>query len=58
MTLVATIEAKKSAKNVYGAVDQAKRYAKGIQHLPSNVEVTQHNEFWYQWCLPPMAVRI
>ncbi|EKF9384339.1 type I restriction-modification system endonuclease [Vibrio cholerae] len=45
MTLVATIEAKKSAKNVYGAVDQAKRYAKGIQHLPSNVEVTQHNEF-------------
>lgn len=52
MTLVATIEAKKSAKNVYGAVDQAKRYAKGIQHLPSNVEVTQHNEFlrrWWQW---------
>ncbi|MBG0758397.1 type I restriction-modification system endonuclease [Vibrio cidicii] len=45
MTLVATIEAKKSAKNVYDAVDQAKRYAKGIQHLPSNVEVTQHNEF-------------
>ncbi|WP_155487994.1 DEAD/DEAH box helicase family protein, partial [Vibrio harveyi] len=45
MTLVATIEAKKSAKNVYGAVDQAKRYAKGIQHLPSGVEVTQYNEF-------------
>lgn len=45
MTLVATIEVKKSAKNVYGAVDQAKRYAKGIDHLPSSVEVTQYNEF-------------
>lgn len=28
---VAVIEAKKSAKNVYGAIDQAKRYAKGLQ---------------------------
>ncbi|HHF3127323.1 TPA: type I restriction-modification system endonuclease [Vibrio alginolyticus] len=45
MTLVATIEAKKSAKNVYGAIDQAKRYAKGIHNLPSNVEVANYNEF-------------
>jgi type I restriction enzyme R subunit len=44
MTLVATIEAKKSAKNVYGAIDQAKRYAKGIQNLPSNVEVGNYND--------------
>uniref|UniRef100_UPI0040488212 type I restriction-modification system endonuclease n=1 Tax=Rheinheimera sp. TaxID=1869214 RepID=UPI0040488212 len=45
MTLVATIEAKKSAKNVYGAIDQAKRYAKGIQNLPSDVEVSKHGEY-------------
>lgn len=45
MTLVATIEAKKSAKNVYGAVDQAKRYAKGIHNLPSNVVVANCNDF-------------
>ncbi|MCT8127244.1 type I restriction-modification system endonuclease [Alishewanella sp. BS5-314] len=45
MTLVATIEAKKSAKNVYGAIDQAKRYAKGIQNLPSDVEVSKHSEY-------------
>lgn len=46
MTLVATIEAKKSAKNVYGAVDQAKRYARGIQNLPDGVESkAQYGEF-------------
>ncbi|MCC2606933.1 type I restriction-modification system endonuclease [Planctobacterium marinum] len=45
MTLVGTIEAKKNAKNVYGAIDQAKRYASGISNLPDGVEVTQYNEF-------------
>ncbi|VAW65643.1 Type I restriction-modification system, restriction subunit R, partial [hydrothermal vent metagenome] len=34
---VAVVEAKKSAKNVYGAIDQAKRYASGIQQ----VEITE-----------------
>ncbi|OEF23139.1 type I restriction-modification system endonuclease [Vibrio rumoiensis] len=45
MTLVATIEAKRNAKNVYGAIDQAKRYARGIHQLPENVEVTQYGEY-------------
>ena len=45
MTLVGTIEAKKNAKNVYGAIDQAKRYASGIDRLPDGVEVTEFNEF-------------
>lgn len=31
MMPVAVVEAKKTAKNVYGAIDQAKRYAKGIK---------------------------
>ncbi len=31
LTPVAVIEAKKSAKNVYSAIDQAKRYAKGLR---------------------------
>ena len=45
MTLVATIEAKKNAKNVYSAIDQAKRYATGIQNLPEGVEVSNFGEF-------------
>lgn len=45
MTLVGVIEAKKTAKNVYGAIDQSKRYAKGIHNLPEGVEVNQHGEF-------------
>ena len=45
MTLVAVVEAKKNAKNVYGAIDQAKRYAKGINALPDEVEVAQYGEF-------------
>ena len=45
MTLVGVIEAKKNAKNVYGAIDQAKRYARGIENLPEDVEVTQYGEF-------------
>ncbi|MBU2115949.1 MAG: type I restriction-modification system endonuclease [Gammaproteobacteria bacterium] len=31
LTAVAVVEAKKCAKNVYGAIDQAKRYAKGLE---------------------------
>lgn len=31
LTPVAVVEAKKSAKNVYSSIDQAKRYAKGLQ---------------------------
>jgi len=45
MTLVGVIEAKKTAKNVYGAIDQAKRYASGIEQLPVDVEVTHYGEF-------------
>ena len=45
MTLVGVIEAKKNAKNVYGAIDQAKRYARGIENLPEDVVVTQYGEF-------------
>ncbi|WP_105258997.1 type I restriction-modification system endonuclease [Pseudoalteromonas sp. T1lg88] len=45
MTLVGVIEAKKSAKNVYSAIDQAKRYASSINHLPQGVEVQQYGEF-------------
>lgn len=45
MTLVGVIEAKKNAKNVYGAIDQAKRYAKGIENLPEEVEVSLYGEF-------------
>ncbi|MCK8134697.1 type I restriction-modification system endonuclease [Pseudoalteromonas sp. 2CM28B] len=45
MTLVGVIEAKKTAKNVYGAIDQAKRYASGIEQLSDDVEVTQHGDF-------------
>ena len=32
LTPVAIVEAKKKAKNVYGAIDQAKRYAEGLNH--------------------------
>ena len=45
MTLVGVIEAKKNAKNVYGAIDQAKRYARGIDNLPEDIEITQYGEF-------------
>ncbi len=45
MTLVGVIEAKKTAKNVYAAIDQAKRYAKGIHNLPEGVEVIQHGKY-------------
>jgi type I restriction enzyme R subunit len=32
LTPVAAVEAKKKAKDVYGAIDQAKRYARGFEH--------------------------
>ncbi len=41
MSPVGVIEAKKNTKNAYGAIDQAKRYARGIKNLPQNVEVTR-----------------
>lgn len=43
MTLVGVIEAKKTAKNVYGAIDQAKRYASGIEQLSEDVETTRYS---------------
>ncbi|MEC4087193.1 type I restriction-modification system endonuclease [Pseudoalteromonas rubra] len=45
MTLVGVIEAKKAAKNVYGAIDQAKRYASGVEQLPADVQVSQYGAF-------------
>ncbi len=45
MTLVGTIEAKKNAKNVYSAIDQAKRYARAVEQLPDGVEVIAQGEF-------------
>lgn len=42
---VATVEAKKSAKNVYGAIDQAKRYAKGLQENGAFTIETQHGDY-------------
>ncbi|GGF67358.1 type I restriction-modification system endonuclease [Alteromonas lipolytica] len=44
-TLVAVIEAKKNAKNVYGAIEQAKRYAKDIHSLPPEIDVAEYGEF-------------
>ncbi len=45
LTPVAVIEAKKSAKNVYGAIDQAKRYAKGLQEKGAFSTDSQYGEF-------------
>ena len=42
---VAVIEAKKSAKNVYGSIDQAKRYAKGLQQQAAFSIETSYGEF-------------
>ena len=45
LTAVAVIEAKKNARNVYGAIDQAKRYARGLQGKDNfNIE-TIYGEF-------------
>lgn len=45
LTPVAVIEAKKSAKNVYSAIDQAKRYAKGLHEKQVFTIETTYGEF-------------
>lgn len=45
LTPVAVVEAKKTAKNVYGAIDQAKRYAKGLQEKGAFIVETHYGEF-------------
>lgn len=45
LTPVATIEAKKSAKNVYDDIGQAKRYAKGLQTQGAFTLDTYYGEF-------------
>lgn len=45
LTPVAVVEAKKSAKNVYSSLDQAKRYAKGLQDQNAFVIQTSYGEF-------------
>ncbi|GAD79038.1 type I restriction-modification system endonuclease [Vibrio ezurae] len=45
LTPVAVVEAKKSAKNVYGAIDQAKRYAKGLLEKGGVTIETSYGEF-------------
>lgn len=45
MKLVGVVEAKKTAKNVYSAIDQAKRYAAGIHQLDDSVEIAQYGGF-------------
>ncbi|MCP2076371.1 UNVERIFIED_ORG: type I restriction enzyme R subunit [Pseudomonas lini] len=42
---VATVEAKKSAKNVYSSIDQAKRYAKGLQEQNAFTIENIYSEF-------------
>jgi type I restriction enzyme, R subunit len=48
LTPVAVIEAKRSAKNVYSSIDQAKRYAKGLQERDAFRIETRYGEF----CVP------
>ena len=45
LTPVAVVEAKRSAKNVYSSIDQAKRYSKGIQEQDAFVIETTYGEF-------------
>lgn len=45
LTPVAVVEAKKSAKNVYSCIDQAKRYAKGLQEQNAFRIETTYAEF-------------
>jgi type I restriction enzyme R subunit len=45
LTPVAVIEAKKSAKNVYSSIDQAKRYAKGLQERGAFTAETLNGDF-------------
>lgn len=42
---VAVVEAKKSAKNIYGSIDQSKRYAKGLMEQNSFATKTLYGEF-------------
>lgn len=48
LTAVATVEAKRSRKNVYSAIDQAKRYASGLN---SN-DVFEIEESWGEFKVP------
>lgn len=48
LTPVAVIEAKKGAKNVYGSIDQAKRYASGLEER----EAFSIAEQWGQYKVP------
>jgi len=48
LTPVATIEAKKGAKNVYSAIDQAKRYAMGL----SNRNELEISDTWGDYKVP------
>ena len=45
LTPIAVIEAKRSAKNVYSDIDQAKRYAKGLQLSEPNQIETHHGQY-------------
>jgi len=45
LTPVAAVEAKKSSKNVYSAIDQAKRYAKGLQEQNAFTIDTTYGDF-------------
>lgn len=45
LTPVAVVEAKKTAINVYSAIDQSKRYAKGLQEKEAFTIETQWEEF-------------
>lgn len=45
LTPVAVVEAKRSAKNVYGAIDQAKRYAKGLQEKDAFTIENQYGDY-------------
>lgn len=45
LTPVAVVEAKRSAQNVYAAIDQAKRYAEGLQEQSASVIETSYGEF-------------
>ncbi|KZY95557.1 restriction endonuclease subunit R [Oleibacter sp. HI0075] len=45
LTPVAVVEAKRSAKNVYSSIDQAKRYAKGLDECGAFPIETTYGEF-------------
>ncbi len=45
MTPVAVVEAKRSARNVYSSIDQAKRYAKGLEEREAFTIETTYGQF-------------